>query len=647
MSEVTTDESAESAPSGQAAAAIAAGKVGKDERLAHRGPFQRLLGQPEIGAVIGAVAVWAFFWAVTRNFGTAGGAQGILDVSATLGIMAVAVAMLMIGGEFDLSAGAMTGATGMLVILLVKDVGELGGAGLNLWIALPISLAVALGVGWFNGTMVERTALPSFIVTLATFFILKGVKLGFSKLIVGQIQVGRIDEGEGYEFWARIFSATRFRNDHQWDSRDNFYATLVILGIILLVVAIYELNHVRSATQNMTGLGIMIGGIVAGLVGYAQLHNTDGVGVNFLYAGIVAAGVVAGFVGLCLWRYEPVANRGSLALAPDVVKPMAIGVGATVVGVISARIFNSNSSETIFLLLTEQGLRALLFVGFAVAGLLLLAIAAFRAGLASPLTRSAVLVVAAGVITWLAFMVRVESTSVKFRTELFTVLLVIALLVVTWAVTSLLTAQRQVPDPAAARLGGLVAAAGGLAIVLGILSRLLWTTTEEIDRGIPPAQFSVRILWFIGVAIVATWMLRSTKFGGWTFAVGGNKIAARQVGVPAARTKTQLFMIVSGAAWLVGMLLAFRLNTLQAGTGDGEEFEYIIAAVVGGNLLTGGYGSAFGAAIGALIMAMSAQGIPSALWNSDWRFVFLGVILLSAVIGNNFIKNKADNLRKA
>jgi simple sugar transport system permease protein len=127
--------------------------------------------------------------------------------------------------------------------------------------------------------------------------------------------------------------------------------------------------------------------------------------------------------------------------------------------------------------------------------------------------------------------------------------------------------------------------------------------------------------------------------------VGGNKLAARSVGVPAARTKTTLFMMVSGAAWLVGMLLAFRLNSVQANVGDGEEFEFIIAAVVGGNLLTGGYGSAAGAAIGALIMAMSFQGIPFSGWNSDWRFLFLGVILLLAVLANNYVRRKAEAAR--
>ena len=90
---------------------------------------------------------------------------------------------------------------------------------------------------------------------------------------------------------------------------------------------------------------------------------------------------------------------------------------------------------------------------------------------------------------------------------------------------------------------------------------------------------------------------------------------------------------------------SFSLNTIQSNTGNGLEFEYIIAAVVGGTLLTGGYGSAFGAAIGAFIMAMSKQGIPLSKWNSDWRFAFLGVILLTAVISNNFIRRKAEASR--
>ena len=177
---------------------------------------------------------------------------------------------------------------------------------------------------------------------------------------------------------------------------------------------------------------------------------------------------------------------------------------------------------------------------------------------------------------------------------------------------------------------------------IGVAIRLLFATTIENETIPGQVRWRVSVLYFLIFAIIASYILLRTKFGSWTFAVGGNKNASRQVGVPAARTKTILFMIVAGAAWLVGMLTAFRLNSVQANVGDGQEFFYIIAAVVGGNLLTGGYGSVIGASIGAIIMAMSFQGIPFAGWNSDWRFLFVGAILLLAVLVNNYVRSRAE-----
>ena len=115
-----------------------------DERLAYRSIFQRMFVLPEIGAIIGVIGVWTFFWAVSLNFGTTGQTQNWLDTASTLGIMAVAVSMLMIGGEFDLSSGANTGAMGILFILLIKETGDLGGLGISIWFAIPISFAAAL-----------------------------------------------------------------------------------------------------------------------------------------------------------------------------------------------------------------------------------------------------------------------------------------------------------------------------------------------------------------------------------------------------------------------------------------------------------------------------------------------------------------------
>ena len=166
-------------------------------------------------------------------------------------------------------------------------------------------------------------------------------------------------------------------------------------------------------------------------------------------------------------------------------------------------------------------------------------------------------------------------------------------------------------DPPAGRLARRCLTAGLLLATVALMVKTLFVTQDEIDGGVTPAMFSMRIVWFVVFTAVMVWVLGRTRFGSWTFAVGGNEEASRQVGVPAARTKTQLFMLVSGAAWLVGMLLAFRLNAIQANTGNGEEFDYIIAAVVGGTLLTGGYGTALGGALGALVVSMATLGIPA------------------------------------
>ena len=293
-------------------------------------------------------------------------------------------------------------------------------------------------------------------------------------------------------------------------------------------------------------------------------------------------------------------------------------------------------------LMTRQGVRAVLFVGLAVAGLLLMVVASSRAAAYSASAGLAVELVTALVVVGLAFFIRSESTSEKFRAQLFTVMLLIALALACSALLGYLFAPRTGPDAAADKLGKRAAITGILLLGAATAVMMLYMTSAEAEAAQGVTRYRISILWFLLFTVFATWLLMRARFGNWIFAVGGNKEAARVEGVPAARTKTTLFMLVSGAAWLVGMLIAFRLNSVQANVGDGEEFEYIIAAVVGGNLLTGGYGSAAGGAIGSLIMAMSTQGIPFAGWNTNWRFLFLGVILLLAVAGNNYVRRRAE-----
>jgi len=604
-----------------------------------------MLVRPEIVGIFAAILLYMFFWGVTRPFGTAGGVATVLDVSATLGIMAVAVGVLMIGGEFDLSSGAMTGAMGIIIILLVKETGDLGGAGLSYWLAIPLSLAIALGIGWLNGTMVERTALPSFIVTLATFFVLRGLKLAGSKIIVDQIQVGRADEGGQYGFWQKIFGSTWERQDHVWEARDGVYTVLVLVGAVLIGLALYEFSFRRRANPDQKGIPVFVAGIAGIAVGVILMHALDG--TDWLPMVVFAISAVATAVGLGTWRYEVLTDRGQVSWTPVVVKPLGIAVGALMAAVVAALIFDPADDTDILPFVTEQGLRAILFIGLAVVSIIYLAIATARAREVSSATKSAMLGVVAVLTFATALFIQSESESTKFRAELFAILSILALFLAAWAVASALFAARNSHDPEADQLARRVATAGGVLASLGVLTRLLFSVQAEIDAQNPSvlAVFSIRIIWFVAFVMILSYVLRSTPFGSWVYAVGGNKEAARQIGVPAARTKTQLFMIVAGAAWLVGILLAFRLNTIQAGTGNGLEFEYIIAAVVGGTLLKGGYGSVLGAAVGALIMAMSKQGISFAGWNTDWRFVFLGGILLAAVVANGYVRKIAEGAR--
>jgi ribose/xylose/arabinose/galactoside ABC-type transport system permease subunit len=662
-----------------------------DERLAFRGPIRRLLLRPEIGALIGTAGVWIFFWAVAPIFGSAAGTANYLDVAATLGIMAVAVALLMIGGEFDLSSGAMTGATAMLVILLSKEVGQFGGAGLNLFFAVPLALAFAMMIGWFNGTIVEKTRLPSFIVTLGTFFVLIGAKLGFAKLFTEQIAVEGLNEADGYSFWNKVFAASWIRNDHIWEDRDILWTILVIGGVALIAAGVLEMSYRRAERRNSKGLiGFVVGAAVA-FAGFYGLLNSDGVSKNVINGALVGVGVLVAALGWGAWRFPPLGRRGRVELDGPSRRLVVFGLIAVVAGVILAELFNPDSANAVGLLfsdelsralfaiglgcagvlailvaagklpvwsplagiaicaipavgylMTRQAARAVLFVALVIAGVIALIVASTRAAATSASAGLAIELLTSLVVVGLAFFIRSESTSEKFRTELFTVMLLIALALACSALLGYLFAPRTGPDPAADTWGRRAAVGGVLCIVLATALKMLYATAAENAATSGVIRYRISILWFILFAIFGTWLLMRTQFGSWIFAVGGNKEAARVEGVPAARTKTTLFMLVSGAAWLAGMLLAFRLNSVQANVGDGDEFEYIIAAVVGGNLLTGGYGSAAGAAIGSLIMSMSTQGIPFAGWNTNWRFLFLGVILLLAVAGNNYVRRRAE-----
>jgi simple sugar transport system permease protein len=336
--------------------------------MAETGVLTQLLRRPELGAIAGAIVVWVFFAFVAPNaWFSLRGTATYLEVAANLGIVAVPVALLMIGGEFDLSVGSMVGLAGAIMAITATQLGA------PLWLGALVALAVALAVGWLNGIMVVKTGLPSFIITLGSLFIIRGVTIGGTRLIIGRTQLGSLDDMLGYGLMRAIFA---------------------------------------------------------------------------------------------------------------------------------------------------------------------------------------------------------------------------------------------------------------------------------VDIPLFGANFAISIFWWLLLGAVATWILLRTQIGNWIFGAGGEAQAARQVGVPVNRLKIGLFMTTATAAWLLATIQVITVKSMDTLRGEQLEFQAIIAAVVGGNLLTGGYGSAIGAVIGALIIGMVRQGVVFAGVSADWFLVFMGGMLIIAVLINNFIRKRAEAARR-
>ena len=163
---------------------------------------------------------------------------------------------------------------------------------------------------------------------------------------------------------------------------------------------------------------------------------------------------------------------------------------------------------------------------------------------------------------------------------------------------------------------------------------------SPLVKGIPKV-----IVWWLVLAAGAAFVLSRTRFGNWMFAVGGDANAAKNVGVPVRKVKISLFVFTAFCACLFATLQVCDVGSAAADRGMQKEFEAIIAAVIGGALLTGGYGSVVGACFGALIFGVVQIGITYTNINSDWFRVFLGVMLLIAVLFNNFVRSRVTEAR--
>ncbi len=210
---------------------------------------------------------------------------------------------------------------------------------------------------------------------------------------------------------------------------------------------------------------------------------------------------------------------------------------------------------------------------------------------------------------------------------------------------SILTTQKTV-------IGGVRKAAEGdwLAPVFGgkILTGLFqWMGDqgwiETFSRGTRAGQPVVEgipmlIIWALGLIIFGQWLLTRTRFGNWIFASGGDALAASYVGVPVNRVKILMFMFTAFCACVFATSQVMEFGSAAADRGLLKEFEAIISVVIGGALLTGGYGSVVGAALGALIFGVVQQGLFFSGAESSLFRVFLGTILILAVILNTYIR---------
>ena len=173
-----------------------------DGRTSERPLVIRLLARPEIGVFLGAAAVYVFFLIAAPPVRDGAAMANILYSSSTIGIMALPVALLMIGGEFDLSAGVAVITSALTASMLSYQLT------MNVWVGVIVALLVSLGVGFLNGWMVVKTGLPSFLVTLGTFLILQGVNLAVTKLVTGNVATDDISNMDGFSQAKKVFAAS-------------------------------------------------------------------------------------------------------------------------------------------------------------------------------------------------------------------------------------------------------------------------------------------------------------------------------------------------------------------------------------------------------------------------------------------------------
>ncbi len=153
--------------------------------------------------------------------------------------------------------------------------------------------------------------------------------------------------------------------------------------------------------------------------------------------------------------------------------------------------------------------------------------------------------------------------------------------------------------------------------------------------------FQVVIFWWLALALVYFFVVHRTRYGNWIFALGGDKVSARNAGIPTRGLTVSLFVLSAVSAAFVGMCQVILFNSAQVSGGMGYIFNAIVAVVVGGVLLTGGFGSVIGIFAGTVTFAVVSQGIYFTDIDRNWSNLIIGIVLLLAVSMNNGVRKMA------
>ncbi|HEY8982129.1 MAG TPA: ABC transporter permease, partial [Streptomyces sp.] len=246
----------------------------KDGRTAQRPLFIRWLARPEVGVFLGAAAVFVFFLITAPTLRDGGSMATVLYQSSTIGIMALPVALLMIGGEFDLSSGVAVISSALTASMLSYQLT------MNVWVGVIAALVVSLAVGAFNGWMVVRTGLPSFLVTLGTFLILQGANLAITKWVTGNVATDDISDMDGFD-----------------QAREVFASSFHIGDVEIKVTVVWWLVFAALATWIL--LRTKYGNWVFAVGGNKESARAVGVPVNFTKITLfMAVGFGAWFIGM-------------------------------------------------------------------------------------------------------------------------------------------------------------------------------------------------------------------------------------------------------------------------------------------------------------------------------------------------------------